>query len=117
VTEPKPIRITRSRVKGSRLTSPNGLPVVCVDRTSKWGNPFPIGVYLRTEPNGTKALTELAWAEARKLAVFGFENNLRLGTLKYTVAEVRRELRGKNLACWCKEGPCHADVLLEIANS
>lgn len=27
------------------------------------------------------------------------------------------ELRGKNLACWCPEGsPCHADVLLELAN-
>lgn len=26
-------------------------------------------------------------------------------------------LRGKNLACWCKPGePCHADVLLELAN-
>jgi hypothetical protein len=31
--------------------------------------------------------------------------------------EIRQELRGKNLACWCPEGsPCHADVLLEIAN-
>ena len=29
----------------------------------------------------------------------------------------RSELRGKNLACWCKIGePCHADLLLEIAN-
>jgi hypothetical protein len=27
------------------------------------------------------------------------------------------DLRGKNLACWCKQGiPCHADVLLELAN-
>lgn len=27
------------------------------------------------------------------------------------------QLRGKNLACWCKLGePCHADVLLELAN-
>lgn len=27
------------------------------------------------------------------------------------------ELRGKNLACWCKQGqPCHADVLLDLAN-
>lgn len=27
------------------------------------------------------------------------------------------ELAGKNLACWCKPGePCHADVLLELAN-
>ena len=37
---------------------------------------------------------------------------------------VVQELRGKNLACWCplvdKDGnpvPCHADVLLEIANA
>ncbi|MER2509546.1 MAG: DUF4326 domain-containing protein, partial [Amaricoccus sp.] len=33
------------------------------------------------------------------------------------------ELRGRNLACWCRiisRGeycPCHADVLLEIANA
>ena len=28
------------------------------------------------------------------------------------------ELRGKDLACWCKPGaPCHADVLLELANA
>lgn len=32
--------------------------------------------------------------------------------------DIRLELRGKNLACWCRAGaPCHADVLLEIANS
>ena len=33
------------------------------------------------------------------------------------VDAIRAELAGKNLACWCKEGdPCHADVLLELAN-
>ena len=27
------------------------------------------------------------------------------------------ELRGKNLACWCREGsPCHVDTLLTLAN-
>jgi hypothetical protein len=32
--------------------------------------------------------------------------------------DAARELRGKNLACWCNPGdPCHADVLLEIANA
>ena len=31
---------------------------------------------------------------------------------------VRRALAGKDLACWCKPGaPCHADVLLEWANT
>ena len=34
-----------------------------------------------------------------------------------THEEITRELRGKNLACWCKPGtPCHADVLLALAN-
>jgi hypothetical protein len=31
--------------------------------------------------------------------------------------DIRNALRGKNLACWCRlDQPCHADVLLEIAN-
>jgi len=32
--------------------------------------------------------------------------------------EAKRELRGKDLVCWCAlDEPCHADVLLEIANA
>ena len=28
------------------------------------------------------------------------------------------ELHGKNLACWCSlDGPCHADILLKLANA
>lgn len=33
------------------------------------------------------------------------------------VAEAKALLKGKHLACWCSPLPCHADVLLEIANS
>jgi hypothetical protein len=34
-----------------------------------------------------------------------------------TRAKIRRHLAGKDLACWCPlDQPCHADVLLEIAN-
>jgi uncharacterized protein DUF4326 len=33
----------------------------------------------------------------------------------------RQELRGRDLGCWCKKAgadvPCHADVLLRVANS
>lgn len=38
---------------------------------------------------------------------------------KYPISESElEELRGKDLACWCKLGePCHADVLLEMANA
>ena len=33
------------------------------------------------------------------------------------VARIRRELRGRDLACFCSErSPCHADVLLVVAN-
>jgi len=39
------------------------------------------------------------------------------GGWRLTVEQVRAELSGKDLACWCHPGdPCHADVLLEIAN-
>jgi Domain of unknown function (DUF4326) len=32
-------------------------------------------------------------------------------------AKIRQHLRGYDLACWCPlDEPCHADVLLEIAN-
>jgi hypothetical protein len=34
-----------------------------------------------------------------------------------SLAEIRRDLRGRDLACWCPlDQPRHADVLLEIAN-
>ena len=34
------------------------------------------------------------------------------------LTELMGHLRGKNLACWCPIGsPCHADVLLELANA
>lgn len=30
---------------------------------------------------------------------------------------LQKELKGKVLGCWCKPGPCHADVLAEFANA
>ena len=32
------------------------------------------------------------------------------------VDEVKRELKGKDLVCFCSPKPCHGDVLIEIAN-
>jgi hypothetical protein len=32
------------------------------------------------------------------------------------VAAARAELAGRDLACWCRIGPCHAGTLLTIAN-
>jgi hypothetical protein len=35
----------------------------------------------------------------------------------FDMAVLRRDLTGRDLACWCPlDRPCHADVLLELAN-
>lgn len=50
-------------------------------------------------------------------AVRMFRDDLLAGHLAVTVADVRAELAGRDLACWCKPGqPCHADALLQLAN-
>lgn len=86
-----PKRIQRKRTKGWRM--PEG--AVYVGRPTKWGNPFSV-------------------AEYGPYALFNYRNRLK-GMLLIGVS--LSELRGKDLACWCKEGaPCHADILLELAN-
>ncbi len=93
-----PVRIQRKRTKGFRLRDacPNDLPVVCVTRGTKWGNPF---VKQAVEGN--------------EVVVSAYENSLDPAT----IAAARQELRGKNLACFCRlDEVCHADVLLKLAN-
>ena len=98
-----PKRIQLSRKKGWRLPA----NTVIVSRPSPFGNIF------RTE-----GMTGSPWAR-RLQATADF-----LWWLEHTdpgrelLARARRDLRGKNLACWCPIGePCHADVLLEAVNS
>ena len=35
----------------------------------------------------------------------------------FTVVDIKRELRGKRLLCWCHPKACHADVLARMADS
>ena len=107
----KPVRIRRSREKGARLTAPNGLPIVCVSRPSLWGNPFSSAL-------GSATAAQKPALRAKSVTRFRQALLADDGSLPFTLEHARRELRGKNLACWCPlEQPCHADVLLEIANS
>lgn len=101
----RPFRVQRKRTKGWRM--PDNTVSVC--RPGKWGNPFKVG---GPPPKGTDFVPKSA-----DEAVAAFRVNLLRGTLGYTTEDLRRELRGKNLACFCPLGqPCHADVLLEEAN-
>lgn len=89
---------------------------VVVSRPSPFGNPFTIAGYL--DVWNSKATIE----EARRGCV-GMYRDWIAGRL-HTNEEKRMqllarvpELRGKDLGCWCPAGsPCHADVLLELAN-
>lgn len=106
----RPVRLQLSRRKGFDLQAQsraiNGLPAVNVARPSKWGNPYQAG----TDGEGDRAYLARLYRDYmdRQLAP---ETPRR----ETTVAALR-ELRGRNLACWCPPGPCHADVLLELAN-
>jgi hypothetical protein len=85
-----PIRIQRKRSRGWHLP-PN---TVYVGRPTHWGNPFKVG-----NPN--------PYVPGQILTAEDADFRLHIIHL----------LRGKDLACWCKaDQPCHADILLRIAN-
>lgn len=81
---------------------------IYVGRPSQWGNPF----YTKW-PRGqeTKLMEPLTPTEAVREYKMLIEGDLG------RILTIKRELKGKNLACWCPlDRPCHGDVLLEIAN-
>ena len=94
----------------------NGLPGKRVTRPGPWGNPFTIA-----DTAARYGLDDAA-AQAKAVELCGrwlrgtLDPRLSPGTPPSREA-IRRELGGHNLACWCRPGtPCHADVLIEIAN-
>lgn len=105
-----PERVQLSRARGWKMP-PN---TIKVDRSTKWGNPFAAGKFVAASgPNQGKVMDQA-------MAVQSFRN-LMATNLRVEPAKTRAlldELRGKNLACWCKAGePCHVDVLLDLANA
>lgn len=134
-------RITRSRVKGWR--KPDG--AVIVSRPSIWGNPWGIGApgTLDVTLDGARVRYKTLIASDGQEVRDAFEKWLRYSSFRsdmlpdlYQLTDAGRaalrdhlhgrrklilanihDLRGRDLCCWCKPGtPCHADVLMEIAN-
>jgi hypothetical protein len=96
-----PVRVQLRRVKGWRMP-PN---TVKVSRPTDWGNPFAVRFCLSAAD-----------------AVAAYRNWLTRTEGRHLLPRLR-ELRGKNLACWCRildsqnnYCHCHADVLLCLAN-
>jgi hypothetical protein len=122
-------RIQRKRKKGWKMP----LNTVYVGRGSFWGNPFRVGTpvtngalaivtfnldafsYRKFRDSGGYPVPDIKtclsfyqkWLTWRLAAGMGKDKGL----------ERIKELNGKNLCCWCPlDKPCHADILLKIAN-
>lgn len=95
--------MTSSRLTPIVMRRQRGKPLppntVYVGRPTVYGNPFVIG----KDGDREQVIERFAYWISRAEQVD-------------LVNRVRRELAGKNLACWCAPERCHADVLLRIAN-
>lgn len=106
-----PKRIQRKRTKGWRMP-PN---TINVSRPSKWGNPYTVtkqdGLFV---VDGPGVLVQKVFANKRTATAYAVMlYSMFLAVKKIDVSE----LTGYDLCCWCAEDePCHADVLLEMAN-
>lgn len=116
-----PRRIQRKRTRGWRMPE----SAVYVGRPTRWANPYRWSDYPRYYSNvsidGEWYGHRRSDAALRRFAMVDFEHQYLCLYSPHPDApsreEIRRELAGKDLACWCPEGqPCHADVLLRIAN-
>lgn len=95
-----PVRIQRKRTKGFKLP-PN---TVSVTRPGRWGNPFKVG-------------DDVPGLPGEKMDAEDCVHCFTIFMPDFTREAARKELRGKNLACFCPlDQPCHANVLLEVAN-
>ena len=97
----RPKRIQRKRTKGWRM--PEG--AVYVGRPTRWGNPWQVDPTRATIP----ARNQYRSTATECVRLFR------------DLVEVQEwdlsALHGRDLACWCPlDQPCHADVLLELAN-
>jgi hypothetical protein len=135
-----PVRIQRKRTKGWKMPE----NTISVTRPGPWGNPFnfksadncwnALALGCRGDIKGrqeaaVKAFRQWVCDPRGRIAEMEFGvilegrgTKIQIGPRAKagpapSLADIQTHLRGKNLACFCAlDQPCHADVLLEIAN-
>lgn len=93
-TQPEAIAMPKVLNKHRDKIPPNA---VYVGRPSQWGNPFVLG------KDGDRDTVIEKFREY-------------LNSRPDLQAQARAQLGGRDLVCFCAPQPCHADVLLAIAN-
>ena len=95
MSQNRPKRLRRDKLYGWRC--PEGAKYV--GRPSRWGNPFKVGEHAKTH----------------EAMVAMFRDHLEANP--ELLAAGKRELKGFDLACWCRpDQPCHADIWLDVVN-
>lgn len=119
-----PHRVRLSRRKGWRMPE----NTVKVSRPTKWGNPWSAKGYWDAGYSGDERVARAACVEQFRAWMTGTRSSWSndTPTAPWALPGVPEsawpkpdvsKLRGKNLACWCPlDQPCHADVLLKLAN-
>jgi hypothetical protein len=111
-------RVQRKRTKGFKLPE----NTVCVNRGTKWGNPFKVVQsgkgYAVCDPEGNSLMDDFT----SKVSASAYAVGLYAGWLDHQLTPdgglQLDELKGKNLACFCDMGtPCHADYLITLIKS
>lgn len=131
----RPRRIQRHRYKGWRM--PEG--AVYVGRPTRWGNPWAVGQDVYVTLSGIQRGFRVGEFDPSQPFTFELGHQARLSAADAVRLyredllailddddddahndELRRALRdlaGHDLVCWCElRRPCHADVLLDLAN-
>lgn len=81
-----------------------------VYQSTLYGNPYSVSPWLINHCGGDKR-------RAAQIVVNRFEQYLRADEQAALRERIRWELAGYDLACWCPlDAPCHADVVLRVAN-
>jgi hypothetical protein len=113
-------RIQRKRTKGWKMP-PNA---VYVGRPTKFGNPWTVKAALDSNIFKPEACPQVVATEFEEWLRGTYSRNSehlgiwnQLFDRREKLMAGLKELRGKDLACWCPlDKPCHADVLLRLAN-
>lgn len=116
----KPKRIQRQRTKGWRMPE----NAIYVGRPTIWGNPFwhaaifhGVELSLALYRNTIQGIWDPS--VVAKLPLTYYDDHCDwLQRIGNHPVESLNELRGHDLCCWCRlDQPCHADILLELANA
>lgn len=119
-----PKRVQMTRQKPWRADNPDA---VIVSRPSMLGNPFPVAMWGRelsvalfeNSAQGTWNPSTLGQDKSDEQFAVAYKQHTDwlARIIDHPVDVARSLLAGRDLACWCSlDQPCHADVLLELAN-